>query len=63
MNEWLRNAVQFVKEAIGELKKVTWLSKKEVLASTIVVILLVSIIALFVGFADFILSKILAILL
>ncbi len=54
---------QFVKEAYAELKKVAWLSKKEVVASTIVVIILVIIIAIFVGSVDFVLARILAVLL
>jgi len=60
---WLRSAVQFVKEAYAELKKVTWLGRKEVIASTIVIIILVCIIAAYVGVVDAILSKVLALFL
>lgn len=59
MNTWYKQAVQFVKEAIAELKKVTWLSRKEVIASTIVVIILVVIIGIFVSAIDFVLALIL----
>ncbi|MFH1368087.1 MAG: preprotein translocase subunit SecE [Elusimicrobiota bacterium] len=59
MENFFQKAVHFLKEAYSELKKVTWLSKKEVIASTIVVSLLVAFVAIFVGIADFILSKIL----
>jgi len=63
MNNFFAQSWQFVKEAYAELKKVTWLSRKEMVASTIVVIILVLIIAVFVGSVDFILARILAILL
>ena len=38
------------KEAYAELKKVTWLSRKEVIASTVVVIIIVIVVAIYVGF-------------
>jgi len=63
MKDFIAQSWQFVKEAYAELKKVAWLSKKEVIASTIVVIILVIVIAIFVGSVDFILARILAILL
>ncbi len=63
MNSIFAKVVQFLKEALAELKKVTWLSRKEVIASTIVVIILVMIIALYVGVIDFVLARILGVLL
>ena len=63
MITWVQKLVQFFKEAYAELRKVSWLSKKEAVASTIVVIILVIIVAIFVGFTDFILSRILGVLL
>lgn len=63
MEGFFHQSVQFLKESYAELKKVTWLSKKEVVASTIVVSLLVAVLAVYVGLADFILSKILGIIL
>lgn len=59
MDSMYQKAVQFLKECVSELKKVTWLSKKEVVASTIVLSLLVGLVAVYVGVLDFILSKIL----
>ena len=56
------NAIQFFKEAYVELTKVTWLGKKEVIATTIVVIIFIIILALFVSFVDLILSTILGII-
>ncbi|MCK5533602.1 preprotein translocase subunit SecE [bacterium] len=58
----LTKATRFLKEVNAEMKKVTWPNKKEVIASTIVVIILVFIVAIFVGTMDFFLSIILAIL-
>ena len=59
----LNNAIQFFKEAYVELTKSTWLGKKEVIATTIVVIIFIIILALFVSFVDVILSTILGIIL
>ncbi|MBI5623637.1 MAG: preprotein translocase subunit SecE [Elusimicrobia bacterium] len=54
------NAVtQFVQEAYNELKKTTWLSRKEAVGSTVAVVILVAIIAAYVSTIDFLLSIIL----
>ncbi len=63
MNAWWSQAVQFLKEAYAELKKVSWLSRKEAIASTVVVIVLVIIVAIFVGFTDFVLARLIGIFL
>ena len=59
MNNFLNQALQFLKEAYSELKKVTWLSRKEAIASTIVVIIIVILVAIYVGFVDFVLARLL----
>jgi len=46
----------FFKEAYGELKKATWLSKREVVQSTIVVMILVMLVAVYIASVDFVLS-------
>ena len=51
-------ARQFLREAKTELKKVKWPTKKELLASTAVVIFLTLIMALYFGIVDFGLIKI-----
>jgi len=61
MKEKIGQSVQFLKEAYSELRKVSWLSKKEVIGSTIVVIIFVFIIAIYVGLVDLILSRIVGI--
>jgi len=63
MNNFFNETVQFFKEAYAELKKVTWLSRKEAIASTIVVIIIVILVAIFVGVVDFVLARILGALL
>ena len=46
-------SVQFLRDAKTELKKVKWPTKKELLASTTMVLILVLIIALYLGLIDF----------
>ena len=50
------NPIQFGKEAYAELKKVNWLSRQEMLGSTLLVILIVSFVAIYVSAVDFFLS-------
>jgi len=56
-------AIQFLSEVKGEVKKVTWPSKKEALGGTAVVLLVVFFMALFLGLVDLLLSKIVGTLL
>ena len=52
-------AIQFVQEAYSELKKSSWLTSKQALDSTRVVVILVALFSLYVAGIDFILSVIL----
>jgi preprotein translocase subunit SecE len=52
---WVKT-IQFLREVKIELKKVTWPSRKETVASTAVVIVLVVIVASFLGLVDWGLS-------
>jgi len=54
---------QFLKEVKTELKKVVWPTRKDTIASTSVVVILVIIIALFLGLVDFGLSRIIRLIL
>lgn len=54
----LHIATQFLREAKIELKKVKWPTRKELLASTAIVIFLVLVVALYLGLIDFGLVKI-----
>ena len=54
---FLVRTTQFLREVKIELKKVTWPSRKETLASTAVVIIIVVIISSFLGLVDMGLSS------
>ncbi len=54
---------QFLKEARAELKKVTWPTPKQTIASTSVVIVITVIVSLALGLVDFGLSKIIRVIL
>ena len=51
-------AIQFLSEVKGEVKKVTWPSKKEATGGTAVVLVVVFLMAVFLGLIDMLLSKI-----
>jgi preprotein translocase subunit SecE len=51
-------AVQFLHDVRSELRKVTFPSRKETLASTAVVIVVVLLIATYLGLIDFVLSMV-----
>ncbi|MBI4055413.1 MAG: preprotein translocase subunit SecE [Elusimicrobia bacterium] len=53
------NPVQFARESYRELGKVTWLSKQQMAASTVVVLVLVFLVSIYVSLVDFILSIVL----
>ena len=57
--EYTNIAIQFLKDARTELRKVKWPTRKELIASTVVVIVLVLILAVFLGLIDFVLIRIL----
>ena len=54
----MSKAIQFLSEVKGEVKKVTWPSKKEAMGGTAVVLMVVLIMAVFLGLVDLLLSKI-----
>jgi len=54
---------QFLKETMAELKKVTWPTSKQTLASTSVVIIVVIIVSLILGVVDFGLTRLLRLVL
>lgn len=49
--------IQFFKDSYGELRKVVWPSRENVVASTKVVIVSTVIVAIFLGFVDFLLVR------
>jgi preprotein translocase subunit SecE len=58
ITKYVSNAGQFLREARVELKKVKWPTRKELLASTAVVIVLVLVVSFYLGVVDFGLIKI-----
>jgi len=54
---------QFLLEAFAELRKVTWPTPKQTLASTSVVIVVSLIVSLFLGVVDFGLTKLIKVIL
>ncbi|MEA3486150.1 MAG: preprotein translocase subunit SecE [Thermodesulfobacteriota bacterium] len=59
----LSRVKRFLREAKVELKKVTWPTPKEALASTSVVIVVVIIVSIFLGVVDLGLTKIIRLVL
>jgi len=57
MRETWEKILQFFREVRVEIKKVTWPTRKETLASTVVVLITTFIIAAFLGVVDFLLSS------
>ena len=56
MREYVTRVTTFLQDVQAETKKVTWPSRRDVVGSTLVVIVAVFIIAGFLGIIDFILS-------
>jgi len=63
MKEFLRTAQQFFREVRVELKKVTWPSRKETIASTSVVLVTVFLVGFYLGIVDLGLSRLIKIFL
>lgn len=53
---FVEKSIQFLREVKAELKKVAWPSRKQTLGLTIVVLIVVFIVAIFLGGADMLLS-------
>ena len=58
----MQNVISFFKESWAELKQVAWLTTPQMIASTWMVIILVIVMAIYVGGVDFILSRIIGVL-
>ena len=55
----MNKAISFVKESVGELKKSTWLTRQEMVQSTILVMIVVALVSAYVGLIDFGLTRVL----
>jgi preprotein translocase subunit SecE len=60
---FIRQAMEFLREVKVELKKVTWPTRQQTTGTTIVVIIFVFIVAAFLGLFDFGLSKLVQVVL
>lgn len=56
MLAYYEQSVQFFRDVRSELRKVTFPTRKETLASTLVVLIAVFVIAMYLGVVDFVLS-------
>ncbi|OGQ00992.1 MAG: preprotein translocase subunit SecE [Deltaproteobacteria bacterium RBG_19FT_COMBO_52_11] len=63
IKEFWQKAKQFIREVRVELKKVTWPSRKETIASTSVVLITVILVSFFLGIVDLGLSRLIKIFL
>ncbi len=59
VKETYEKAVQALRDVRSELRKVMFPSRKETLASTVVVLAAVSIISVYLGIVDFVLARVL----
>ena len=62
-DNFVTKSIQFLREVKMELKKVTWPSRKQTIGSTVVVLVLVTIIAFFLGAVDIGLSSLVKVVL
>lgn len=63
VKDWFGKVKAFLLDARAELKKVTWPTRKQTLASTMVVIVVVFIVSTFLGLVDFGLVKLIKLIL
>lgn len=56
MREKIRQLVEFLKEVRSETKRVSWVSRKQVLGATLVVLILVIIMTIYLGIIDLIIA-------
>ena len=63
VRRWYQVSEQFLREVRTELKKVTWPGRKETLASTGVVLIIVFFVAAYLGLVDLALSRLVGALL
>ena len=57
--KYIERIRQFLREVRAEMEKVTWPGRDEVRAATIVIIVLVLLLAVFIGGVDFVVSRVL----
>ena len=55
--EFIQKSSQFLKEFKIEMKKVTWPSRKDTVASTSVVLVITILVSMYLGLADWLITK------
>ena len=55
----MKKVIDFLKQCVAEMQKSTWLSRKEVVTSTILVAIVVALTSAYVGLIDFGLTELL----
>jgi preprotein translocase subunit SecE len=63
MKDLFKRVRNYLADVWAEMKKVSWVQRKELFTTTLVVIIFSSVLALFVGVVDFIFSRLLGIIL
>ena len=58
----MNKAIKFLTQCVSELKKSTWLSRREVAQSTVLVAIVVALTAAYVSIIDFGLTKVLGLI-
>jgi len=58
----MANIKQFIIEVKTELKKVSWSTREDLIASTLVVLASVAFLAIFIGLCDFVISNVINII-
>jgi len=56
--EFLKRTQEFIREVVAEFRKVTWPSRQELINSTVVVITVTVVVALFLGAVDVVLARV-----
>ena len=59
----IQGTKEYLEDVKGELKKVTWPTRKETLSTALAVVALVIIVSIYLGVADFIFSRLVALIL
>jgi len=56
--DFLKRTQEFIREVVAEFRKVAWPSRQELINSTVVVIAVTVVVALFLGAVDVVLARV-----
>ena len=63
MKDLVKQIRNYLADVWAEMKKVSWVQRKELFTTTLVVIIFSTVLALFIGAVDFVFSRLLGIIL